>query len=282
MNMDKSQNLHSALKEACLRLKTLSIENPEREARILLAHALQKSQEELFMMAYDSLISQEEIRMFEAFITRREKFEPISHIINKRYFWKAEFLVNKFVLDPRPDSELLVEESVKFLHSLGKDKPMILDIGTGSGCLALSILQDFPKASAIATDISFEAIKVAFKNAENLGLRDKINFINCDLVDAINYKFDLIISNPPYISEEEYRELDPEVKHYEPRTALVAQEEGLAIYKRLAPKIRPLLQDSTKEVLQILTSNISDIMVCEIYKDLANHDRIIKIEVSGE
>ncbi|PWJ21061.1 peptide chain release factor N(5)-glutamine methyltransferase [Jannaschia seohaensis] len=179
----------------------------------------------------------------EAAIARRAAREPVSHILGRRAFWKHEFEVTADVLDPRPETETLVEAAVSSALS------SVLDLGTGSGCILLSILDAYPQARGLGTDLSPAALAVATRNAARLGLSDRAAFRQADWVDGIDGTFDLIVSNPPYIAEAEMAGLSPEVLH-EPHLALTPGGDGLAAYRvitrdapaRLAPGGRLMVE----------------------------------------
>ena len=160
-------------------------------------------------------ISKKNFYMFLRLVDKRLKGMPISYIIGKRSFWKSDFIIDKNVLDPRPDSESLIEVALDLISKPSR----ILDLGTGSGCLACSLLQEFPSAKVVAIDKCPKALKVAKRNAENLNL--SIDFINSDWTNSIKGKFDLIVCNPPYISTDEYLSLGNNILDYEPRSALM-------------------------------------------------------------
>ncbi len=153
--------------------------------------------------------------MFLRLVEKRLKGMPVSHIIGRRSFWKSDFIIDRNVLDPRPDSETLIEVALDLIRKPSK----ILDLGTGSGCLACSLLQEFPHAKVIAIDKCPKALKIAKRNAQSLNL--SIDFINSDWTNAIKGKFDLIVCNPPYISTDEYLSLGKNILKYEPRSALI-------------------------------------------------------------
>ena len=174
-------------------------------------------------------------RSFNKVLNRRLSKEPISKIINKKNFWKDEFYVNEFVLDPRPETEGIVEESIKLIknkHSSIK----ILDIGTGSGALAISLAREFTNANIMAIDISEEAIKVANVNINNKKLNNQIQLRKTTL-DNINVKFDLIVSNPPYLTKKELENTSYEIKNYEPLIALDGGKDGLNFYRDFSKKL---------------------------------------------
>lgn len=168
----------------------------------------------------------EDPKQFEAFITRRGTHrEPVSRILERRAFWEHDFLVTPDVLDPRPDTETLVE------HALNANWSTLLDLGTGSGCIALSLLATRPEATGVATDISRPALDTARRNADAMGLLDRVEFTTSNWFSEIVDRFDLIVSNPPYITADAYRSLDPEVQQHDPQIALTPGGDGLDAYR---------------------------------------------------
>jgi len=174
------------------------------------------------------------LKKYWAFLKRRAKGEPVAYITGKREFWSLELEVTPDVLIPRPETEILVEHAINILKE--RESPLILDIGTGSGAIAIALAKEIKDAFIWATDISERALEVAKKNAKKHDVENRIYFLKGDLFDAIrdkNIKFHLIISNPPYVSEKEYKELPREIKDWEPKRALFGGEDGLFFIKRI-------------------------------------------------
>jgi release factor glutamine methyltransferase len=162
---------------------------------------------------------------YEPLVARRERREPVSYILGTREFWGLEFEVGPDVLIPRPETELLVEET---LAHVGRDsQPLVMDIGTGSGCIAIVLAREIPSARVIATDVSREALGVARRNAARLGVADRIRFVETSFLDGIDEMADVIVSNPPYVPSVSEPGLTPEVRDYEPPVAVFAGEDGL-------------------------------------------------------
>ena len=179
---------------------------------------------------------------FKSYLFRRYENEPMAYILGYKHFWKHKFLTNKSVLIPRPDTELVIEETLKYLQ-IEKSKK-ILDVGTGSGCIVVSLLKERPKCIATAIDISKNAIKVAKTNAKLHQLENKINFINIDIDKYKSYNYDLIISNPPYIKFSEVNGLDRDVRCYEPKIALSGGIDGLSKIRLVVNKSSNLISSS--------------------------------------
>ena len=228
------------------KLKKKNIPNAEIDLRILLNYS-KYSKNEIILSNFD--VDQINIDLFNKVLKRRLSNEPISKIINKKCFWKDEFYVNKFVLDPRPETEGIVEESIKLIKNKNSSIK-ILDIGTGSGALAISLAREFTNANILAIDISEEAIKVEKKNIENKNLNNQIKLRKITL-DNINEKFDLIVSNPPYLTKKELENTSYEIKNYEPLIALDGGEDGLNFYRDFSKKINKIMNVNSYLLLEI-------------------------------
>jgi release factor glutamine methyltransferase len=228
------------------KLKEKNIPNPEIELRILLNYA-KYSKNEIILSNFD--LDQININLFNKVLNRRLANEPISKIINKKYFWKDEFYVNECVLDPRPETEGIIEESIKLIKNK-QSIIKILDIGTGSGALAISLAREFNNANIMAIDISKEAIKVAEVNINNKKLNNQIK-LKQTTIDNINEKFDLIVSNPPYLTEQELENTSYEIKNYEPLIAFDGGEDGLNFYRDFSRKIYKIMNVNSYLVLEI-------------------------------
>ena len=250
-----------------------------QEARILLAFVLNKNKEYL-VINEDYELSCEEQEKFEQAVMRLTDGEPLQHITGKQEFMGLEFIVNKDVLIPRADTEILVEEVIDILNGMQKDV-YILDLCTGSGAIAISIAKYVENVEILATDISEEALCIAKKNYKD---NSKIKFLQSDLFENIEEKFDLIVSNPPYIGKEEMEELDVEVKK-EPVLALDGGPEGLDFYRRIISEAYKYLKPDGYLCLEIgYNQRESVIKLIEangkygnIYakKDLAENDRVV-------
>ena len=229
-------------------------------------------------------ISKKNFFMFLRLVEKRLKGMPISHIIGKRNFWKSEFIINKNVLDPRPDSETLIEVALDLISKPSR----ILDLGTGSGCLACSLLQEFPNAEVVAIDKCPKALKVAKRNAENLNL--SIDFINSDWTNSIKGKFDLIVCNPPYISTGEYLSLGNNILNYEPRSAFIPCNlkicNGYESYYCLAICLEEYIEKGGLALFEVgrnMASKVEGIFrknskfLVKSYKDINGIDRVVSV-----
>jgi release factor glutamine methyltransferase len=228
-------------------LKNNNISSHMLDVEIILSNSLNISREKLLLLD-DFKVNDKIIINFNKFIARRIKKEPIAYIFKKKEFWSHNFLVDKNTLIPRPETELLIESLVKIY----KDKNIfILDIGTGSGCIILSILNELKKSQGIGIDISKKAIKVAEKNAQNLHVEGRVKFFKRTLDVFNGYKFDLIVSNPPYICSHEIKNLSDDIKKYEPRLALDGGNDGLDVIKKVIYKSKSILKINGLLALEI-------------------------------
>ena len=235
------------------KLKKKNIPNAEIDLRVLLNYS-KYSKNEIILSNFD--LDQINIDLFNKVLDRRLSKEPISKIINKKNFWKDEFYVNEFVLDPRPETEGIVEESIKLIKNKNSNIK-ILDIGTGSGALAISLAREFINASIMAIDISEEAIKVANLNINNKKLNNQIQLRKTTL-DNIDKKFDLIVSNPPYLTKKEIKNISYEIKNYEPLIALDGGDDGLNFYRDFSKKINKIMNVNSYLLLEIGEGQLKD------------------------
>ena len=208
------------------------IDSPRLCAEVLLSHQLKKSRVELYL-TFDQPLSSSEIAGFRSLVKRRLNREPLQYITGTQEFWSLEFAVTPQALIPRPETELLVEQAIERLKAViseGNKTPSILDLGTGCGAIAISLAKAVQQVRLWATDISADALKLARLNAEKHGVSDKIKFLQGNLWEPLldeGVTFDIILSNPPYIGAEEFENLSPEVRDYEPRLALNGHKDGM-------------------------------------------------------
>ena len=271
--------MNNLIKLSLKKLKIYNIPNPDLDLRILLNYS-SKSKKEIFLSNFND--TDIDLYKFHGILNRRLNFEPISKIINKKNFWKYDFYVDHNVLDPRPETELIIEESLKLLTKKNK-KINILDLGTGSGCLAVCLAKEFINSRITAIDISPEAMKVASKNFIIHKCKNIITKRICT-VESVNKKFDLIVSNPPYLSKNDYKKTSREIKNYEPKNAFCGGNDGLFFYKKFARNLPKLMKFDSYLILEIgedqasncikLFSN-SGLNFVKKVKDLQKKDRIL-------
>ena len=268
-------------KDSTKKLEQEGILTSKLDVKILLSFLLDIDSKELIMY-FNQHIDRKFINNFEQLLKRRLNREPIANIVNKKSFWSYDFFVNENVLTPRNDSEILIEAVLSNYNNM-QEELKILDLGTGSGCLVLSLLKMYKYASGLAVDISEKALKVAKQNAENLKINN-IKFLKNNWNDNIEEKFDIIISNPPYIPTKEIKELEPEVNKFNPLLALDGGEDGLNCYRYLAKSLEKNLKENTKIFLEIGKNQEKDIEkifnengyeLLKMYKDLAEINRIL-------
>ena len=241
MNISELLNLGSRA------LKLNKIRTHQLDSELVLSNLLNNQRENLIINS-DQKVSENTIFNFKKLIDRRVKQEPLAYILKNKEFWSKDFLVNRNTLIPRPETELLCEKVIEIF----KNKNLhILDMGTGSGCIILSILSELKIARGVAIDISSEAINVAKKNAKTLGLKKRIKFFNKSLEDIYGYKFDLIVSNPPYIRSSDIKNLPEEVKRFEPKIALDGGKDGLDVIKKVIYKSTTILKNLGMLALEI-------------------------------
>lgn len=269
----------SLLSVAAENLKSVAGEDAMSEALMLLAFQTGR-QSSVLRANLDDIVDITDQSGFENLIAKRKQHQPISQIIGKRDFWKHEFIVTPDVLDPRPDTETLVEQAL----TLGPRRS-VLDLGTGSGCILLSLLAEWPSSKGVGIDASQAALNVARRNAVALGVVDRCELNHGDWCSGINQTFDLIVTNPPYITSKAMETLSRDVIDWEPRMALTPEGDGLAAYRVIAQNVSALMTpdakilfeigfDQGEEVCQILENtgfcNIS------ITQDINGKDRVVQ------
>lgn len=223
--MTQGRKVRQALLQGTERLVAAGVESPQRDARRLLEIVLELEPGRL-VLHLDDIMDANVVTAFFDCILKREDRIPMSHITGKRAFFGRDFLVTRDVLDPRPETETLIEQA------LGVPFGEVLDLGTGSGAIAVSLLAERPGATGIVTDISRKALEVAERNAKTHGVADRLGFLESDWFDWVEGQFDLIVSNPPYIAADEMTGLAPELSH-EPRMALTDEGDGLSAYRAI-------------------------------------------------
>ena len=259
------------------KLKLAHIDTAGRDARLLAAAAMEISTAQVTLKALDPVSKQQQDH-FESMIEQRRNFKPVSRILGKRQFWNRWFEISPDVLDPRGDSEVLVN------LALQQKADRILDLGTGSGILALTLLSEWPDALAVGVDICEKALLIAQRNAVQLEVSDRFQAQKSDWFEAISGQFDLIVSNPPYIGEDEIPHLDPDVRLYDPMIALSPGRDALQAYQNIAsdaigylkPGGRLLVEIGFRQgeaVRALFASN--GLKLVETIQDLNGLDRVV-------
>jgi len=242
--------IRDLISETTQKLEAAGIPSARLDAEVLLAFCL-NCDRLAFIKDPDQTIPEAQPAVFNQLVERRLRFEPVAYIIGCKAFWSLMLEVNKDVLIPRPDTEVIVEEALAICRTEALKQPRVLDIGTGSGAIALALAQEIPDAQITATDISAAALVVAKKNACLLHLENSIVFLQGNLFEPVNGEFDMIVSNPPYIGAEEYETLAAGVKDYEPREALWAGETGVEFYEKLIYQAHSRLKENGWLLLEI-------------------------------
>jgi release factor glutamine methyltransferase len=234
----------SAVRKVALALRSAGVDDPGTDARRLAAAALGLSAAELLSRPERS-VSVEESERLCRYAERRSKREPVSRILGARDFYGRSFAISPATLDPRPDSEALIEAALDLVRSEGRmAAPLrLLDVGTGSGCLLLTLLCELPQAWGVGADISERALAVARANAYRLGVAERVAWLAADILDGISGEFDMLIANPPYIRTGEIPGLEPEVRDFDPVAALDGGSDGLRFYRRIAAGIPGVVPD---------------------------------------
>ena len=262
-------------------LKINDIKTYSLDSELLLSKVLDIRREDLLINLHKK-IEKKKFKNYKKLLNKRKNKEPIAYILKKKEFWKLDFYVDESVLIPRPETEIIVEEVLKFYNY--NSSKNFLDIGTGTGCITISILKERPKCKATAIDISKKALNVAKFNANMHHLQNKIKFVNID-IDKFSYnKYDFIISNPPYINIVDIKRLDLGIKLYEPIIALEAGIDGLSKIRKIIRKSRTLLKNNGKLIFEIGNKHIDIIMklllengfyINKICKDIQSYPRVV-------
>ena len=274
-------NIQSAIIEGTNILKNKSINSAKLDSEILLASVIDKDRKYL-ILNNDQNIKEKNLIHFQKLINKRSCREPIAYLTNKKHFWNYKFFVTKDTLIPRPDTELIVEQILKLTKS--KTKMKILDIGVGSGCILLTILKERKNFYGTGIDISRNSLDICKMNAKKLLLKGRVKFFKSDVDKFAFGKYDLIVSNPPYISRCDLKYLESDVLKFEPKLALDGGLDGLTIIKKVIIKSSELLKKNGKFILEIgfdqknkviKILNNKGFYINSTVKDLANNDRCI-------
>lgn len=272
-----------AIARATARLASAGVPEPERDARLLYRWAAGLEGAALQLGLADPALPAELAR-FEQAVAARLRRKPVSQIIGYRAFWGRRFRVTPDVLDPRPDSETLIDAVLR------PPAARILDLGTGSGCLLLTLLSEWPNATGTGIDTSVAALAVARENAEALDLRDRATFLPSDWFDAVDGRFELIVANPPYLSVEDLREAQPELAH-EPPGALSPGGDGLDAYRQILDSARSYMTDGGRIALEIGADQAGEVSQLaeavglsniHVVQDFDGRDRVVVAENKGK
>lgn len=284
--MAPPRTLMEYLQLASGHLKACGIESHRLDAEVLLADTLEIDRIQLYVQ-HDRPLTPPEIDAYRRAIARRARKEPVAYITGKREFYSIELLVDRRCLIPRPETEILVEAALAEIARRfdGKPEIRVADIGTGSGAIAISVAKHEPRARVTAVDIDRQALEIAAENVRRTGMSGRVHLEQGELLSPLGDEpFDAILSNPPYIPEEEWRRLSPDVRDYEPRHALVGGKDGLALIRRLIQEAWSKLSPGGFLALEVGAGQADEALAfaraCEyaggrIIKDLAGHDRVL-------
>ena len=273
--------IRTAINEAFLELKNKNIKSSLLDSEILMSKVLNKKRDYI-ILNLEKNIDQKSLNFFKNLINERSRGKPIAYITGNKYFWKDEFKVDKNVLIPRPDTELIVEQILKIYKN--KKNLNILEIGVGSGCILLSVLKEKKGFAATGIDISMGCIKICKSNIKKLKIRNKIDLFKSDIDNFNNGKYDLIISNPPYIKKTDLKYLERDVIKFEPKLALDGGLDGLSEIRKVIKKSSELIKINGKLVLEVgfdQKFKVKKLLkekgfyINKVLKDLSNNDRCI-------
>ena len=274
-------NIEIAIKKACQELKNNQIGSALLDSELLLSKVIKKDRK-FILLNLDKELSQNEQDSFKKLILKRSRGKPLAYLTGIKSFWKHDFKVSEKVLIPRPDTEIIIEQVLKIYKN--KDYINFLEVGVGSGCIALSILKEKKSFLGTGIDLSQDCIEICKYNAKKLDIRNRIKLFKSDVDNLIFRKYDLIISNPPYIKKFDLNKLNREVINYEPKLALDGGLEGLSVIRKVIKKSSELIKTNGKLILEIghdqkeivkKMLNQNDFYVNETLKDLAKNDRCI-------
>ena len=274
-------NIQTAVQKAQLFLKEKNIKTPVLDSQILMSEAIKK-EKEFIILNFDKEISNKSLEYFNQLIHQRATGEPIAYLVKKKYFWKYQFTVNRDVLIPRPDTEVLIEEVLKLTKN--KDRLNLLDVGVGSGCILISILKDKKNFYGTGIDISKKSLDTCKINGKNLGVINRLKLFKSDIDNFHFRKYDLIISNPPYIKKNKLKYLEKDVIGFEPKQALDGGIDGLSEISKVIERSSELIKKNGFLILEIgfdqkwkvkkMLEN-KGFYIKKIVRDLSNNDRCI-------
>jgi len=251
------------------------IDNPRLDAELLLAHILQLDRVGLYLN-FERPLNADELDVIRPLVKRRGQREPLQYLIGHTEFWSLPFAVTPAVLIPRADTEILVEEALNRAEGAGT----LLDVGTGSGAIAVSLASELPDWRMIGIDISVDALEVATRNADKNGVAGQVQFLRGDLAELPQQQYDLIVSNPPYIAEAEWDELMPEVRCFEPQQALLAADNGLECYRRLTAQAQSHLNPGGWLLVEIGWRQAAAVM--QLFTDAGLQDVFVRDDYAGQ
>ena len=271
----------SAVMEGTDILKNKSILSAQLDTEILMSKAINESREYI-ILNHDKVLQEKNLKYFKKLVQERATNKPIAYILNKKFFWKNEFYVNENTLIPRPDTEIIVEQILKVTKN--KNNLRILDIGVGSGCILLSVLNEKKNFYGTGIDISKKPLNISRINAKKLFVDQRVKFFQSDVDKFDQGKYDLVVSNPPYINSNKIKYLERDVSKFEPKFALDGGLDGLSVFRKVIKKSSELLKKNGKFILEIGFDQKSKVIkllnnkgfyINSTTRDLANNDRCI-------
>ena len=274
-------NIEIAIKEACKELKNNQIESALLDSELLLSAAIKKDRK-FVLLNLDKQLNQSDQDNFKDLILKRSRGKPLAYLTGTKSFWKYDFKVNEKVLIPRPDTEIMIEQVLKIYKN--KKYLNFLEVGVGSGCIAISILKEKKSFFGTGIDLSQECTEICRYNAKKLGVSERIKLFKSDVDNLIFRKYDLIVSNPPYIKKLDLNKLNRDVIDYEPKMALDGGLEGLSVIRKVIKKSSELIKTNGKLILEIghdqkevvkKMLKVNNFYVNKTLKDLAKNDRCI-------
>jgi release factor glutamine methyltransferase len=274
-------NIQSAITEGTSVLKNKSILSAQLDTEILMAKALGKSREYI-ILNHNQVLDIKNLNYFKKLVNERATKKPIAYLLNKKFFWKDEFYVDKNTLIPRPDTEIIIEQILKVTKN--KNYLQILDIGVGSGCILLSVLKERKNFYGTGIDISKKSLEISKLNAQKLLVSERVKFYESGVDKFVKGKYDLIVSNPPYIKNSNLKYLESDVLNFEPKLALDGGIDGLSVIRKVINKSSDLLKKNGKFILEIGFDQKNKVIkllnkrgfyINSALKDLAKKDRCI-------
>ncbi len=274
-------NLKTAINNGYQKLKDNNIKTALLDSEILLSEAIDKTRE-FIILNNQNIIHQDDYKSYQNMIAQRAKGKPVAYLTNKKFFWKNEFFINEKVLIPRPDTEIIIEQILRIYKN--KKKINFLDVGFGSGCIMLSLLKERSDFLATGVDISNDALKVCNINAYKLGVKNRVRIFKSDIDKFFQGKYDLIISNPPYIKNLDLKYLDKDIVDFEPKLALNGGLDGISEIRKIIKKSSELIKNGGKLILEIAYNQkkeVRDLLlnngfyINSVLKDLGNNDRCV-------
>ncbi|HYH17051.1 MAG TPA: peptide chain release factor N(5)-glutamine methyltransferase [Azospirillum sp.] len=281
--MTTPTTLQSLRRAAEARLRAAGVDTPELDARLLLEHALGLTRDQLLTRAHDPVTHEQAARL-DALVERRAGREPVSRILGSRGFWTLDLALNADTLDPRPDTEAVVEAALDAIPDRAASL-RLLDLGTGTGCILLALLAELPNATGIGVDVSPQAVAAAAENAARNGLDARACFQTGDWAAGLGERFDLIVSNPPYIPSADIAALEPEVRVHDPLRALDGGTDGLDAYRAIAAQLPGLLVPGGSVVLEVGIGQAGDVAallaaaglgLTGVFRDLGGVERCVR------